>query len=362
MPGKTRPKNSVYHFLVPDRGMVDYSNRAVKALVPEEMAAVKEWKKNFIQPFSRSEILQLVKLSQAVDTLYAEHVKKSRELRQLTRDPMNIYGQPPETGEITSVQQKDRLRQSPPDILLTNYKMLDYLLTRPQDARLWADNGPDTLKYLVVDELHTFDGAQGTDLACLIRRLKDRLHLPEHHLCCVGTSATLGDKSQAEKLISYAQCIFGEPFGRTALITESRKSASEFLGETVVNNITAPDPDQASDMDPEQFDTRQAYLLKQYELWFHGTARESDLSDPEWRTKLGEKLKGHLLFQNMVKELKGRIISLEELWDRLSRIIKGTDSAPARFPQLLLGSLISLISLAQRDAGTDDNGHPICCI
>ncbi len=118
-------------------------------------------------------------------------------------------------------------------------------------------------------------------------------------------------------------------------------------------------PDQASDMDPEQFDTRQAYLLKQYDLWFHGTARESDLSDPEWRTKLGEKLKGHLLFQNMVKELKGRIISLEELWDRLSRIIKETDSAPARFPQLLLGSLISLISLAQRDAGTDDNGHPI---
>jgi len=257
------------------------------------------------------------------------------------------------------ITDKDTLRKSPPDVLLTNYKMLDYLLTRPQDARLWADNGPDTLKFLVVDELHTFDGAQGTDLACLIRRLKDRLHLPENHLCCVGTSATLGEKSSAEKLISYAQCIFGEPFGRSALITESRKSASEFLGETVVNNITTPEPDQSSDMDPEQFDTRETYLLKQYELWFHCTARKKDLSKDEWRIKLGEKLKGHLLFQNMVKELKGRIISLEDLWDRLSRIIKGTDSAPARFPQLLLGSLISLISLAQRNAGTDDNGHPI---
>ena len=46
---------------------------------------------------------------------------------------------------------------------------------------------------MVVDELHTFDGAQGTDLALLLRRLQARLHTPEGHLICVGTSATLGD-------------------------------------------------------------------------------------------------------------------------------------------------------------------------
>ena len=47
---------------------------------------------------------------------------------------------------------------SPPDILLTNYKMLDYLLVRPKDAQLWRENGPETLKYIVVDELHTLMG------------------------------------------------------------------------------------------------------------------------------------------------------------------------------------------------------------
>ena len=41
------------------------------------------------------------------------------------------------------------------------------------------DNEAETLRYLVVDELHTFDGAQGTDLACLIRRLKARLGCPK---------------------------------------------------------------------------------------------------------------------------------------------------------------------------------------
>ena len=72
---------------------------------------------------------------------------------------------------------------------MTNYKMLDYLLVRQDDRGLWAENGPDTLRYLVVDEIHTFDGAQGTDLACLIRRVKARLKMPPGHLCAVGTSA-----------------------------------------------------------------------------------------------------------------------------------------------------------------------------
>ena len=89
------------------------------------------------------------------------------------------------------VESRDMLRQQPPDILLTNYKMLDLLLTRPMDFPLWQHNAAGTLRFLVVDELHTFDGAQGTDLACLIRRLRTRLQAHEG-LVCVGTSATIG--------------------------------------------------------------------------------------------------------------------------------------------------------------------------
>ena len=68
-------------------------------------------------------------------------------------------------GRDHVITDRDTLRDRPPDVLLTNYKMLDYLLVRPFDLPLWRRNGPDTLRYLVVDELHTFDGAQGTDLA-----------------------------------------------------------------------------------------------------------------------------------------------------------------------------------------------------
>lgn len=55
------------------------------------------------------------------------------------------------------------------DILLTNYRMLDNLLVRPECKGLWEYIQSETLRFLVVDELHTFDGAQSTHLACFIR-------------------------------------------------------------------------------------------------------------------------------------------------------------------------------------------------
>ena len=115
-------------------------------------------------------------------------------------------------GRDHVITDRETLRERPPDILLTNYKMLDYLLVRPYDFRLWRHNGPDTLRYLVVDELHTFDGAQGTDLACLIRRLRVRLKVSREKLICAGTSATLGDTGDESELLAYVSRIFDQPF------------------------------------------------------------------------------------------------------------------------------------------------------
>jgi len=62
------------------------------------------------------------------------------------------------------------IRDDPPDILLTNYKMLDQLLLRQADQDIWRRSA-SSLQYLVLDEFHTYDGAQGTDVAMLLRRL-----------------------------------------------------------------------------------------------------------------------------------------------------------------------------------------------
>src|SRR5439155_19501094 len=114
-------------------------------------------------------------------------------------------------GEDYIITDRARMRRDPPDILLTNYKMLDYLLVRPADQEMWTPSRENPVRFLVVDELHSFDGAQGTDLACLIRRLKARLGVERGSLCCLGTSATLGSPEAGATLRTYAEDIFGEP-------------------------------------------------------------------------------------------------------------------------------------------------------
>lgn len=126
----------------------------------------------------------------------AELIGKSPELRGNVTAGMYVGGheQNPSrmmvfdaaNNDYRVITDHETMLNTPPDILMTNYKMLDYLLVRPKDAALWKDNNPDTLKYIAVDELHTFDGAQGTDLACLLRRLKSRLWTPTGYLCCIA--------------------------------------------------------------------------------------------------------------------------------------------------------------------------------
>ena len=99
--------------------------------------------------------------------------------------------------------------------------MLDYLLIRPKDRLLWAKNSPEALRYVIVDELHTFDGAQGTDLALLLRRLRARLKTPEGSLICAGTSATLGGNSDSAPLREYARQIFGAAFDPDSVVIET---------------------------------------------------------------------------------------------------------------------------------------------
>lgn len=132
------------------------------------------------------------------------------------------------------ITDRETMLREPPHILLTNYKMLDYLLLRPREKHLWDynDKAPDVLKFLAVDELHTFDGAQAADLACLLRRLKERLRMPDAKLCCIGTSATLGTAEDASQRIrEYAKKVFSSDFPPESLITEDRLSFDEMVAQ-----------------------------------------------------------------------------------------------------------------------------------
>lgn len=104
-------------------------------------------------------------------------------------------GDRPDTDFRRVMTRREEMRQSPPDLLITNYKMLDLLLQRTEDRALWQDS---RIQYVVLDEFHTYDGAQGTDVAMLLRRLamttgRSEPGRPLGSICPVATSATLGE-------------------------------------------------------------------------------------------------------------------------------------------------------------------------
>jgi ATP-dependent helicase YprA (DUF1998 family) len=105
---------------------------------------------------------------------------------------------------------------------LTNYVMLELMLTRP-DEFAFVDASAANLQFVVLDELHTYRGRQGADVAMLMRRLRERCGNP--NLICIGTSATIvsGESvdDQRAAVASVAETIFGVPFTADQVIEET---------------------------------------------------------------------------------------------------------------------------------------------
>lgn len=256
-------------------------------------------------------------------------------------------------GSVTVITDRNELRTNPPDILLTNYKMLDFLLVRADDTPLWAYQQPDTLRYLVVDELHTFDGAQGTDLACLVRRLKGRLNTPPEQLVCVGTSATLGDDGVGD-LLRFASDIFGEPMDDEAVIAEDRISVGDYLADAVIEHMQTPQPANMVALDPAQYSDIASYIAAQYALWFGQAVSAAEVETKPWRDTLGVALKSHFAFQNLLRDLDrlgGKSVLLKTLLTLLSRRLPACDDT--HYPLLWLSSLLSLIAYARKPGHQD---------
>lgn len=230
----------------------------------------------------------------------------------------------------TVITDRDTMRKHPPDILLTNYKMLDYLMLRPKDRELWSSNTPTTLRYVVVDELHTFDGAQGTDLALLLRRLRARLKIDVQHLICAGTSATLGGASDAAPLQEYARQVFGVPFEPDSVVTENRQSVGVFLEDATVDFMFMFHPEWAASLDPVLYATPVDAVSAWFRLFFPDEPAPDDVTVKAWRIELGQLLKRHQLFVNLLKLLKGGTVHYQLLVEAFARNMPSAGHAQIR--------------------------------
>lgn len=151
------------------------------------------------------------------------------------------------TGQEDS-QVRERIQTTTPNIILTNYMMLELLMTRAGDEKRLRDCFLENLHYLIFDELHTYRGMQGSDVSFLIRRIKAQA---KKLVLCFGTSATmvaddkLSYKEQRQKVAEVASCIFGSSYDINQVVDETLKvglSNTNYSKEDILSAINSPIP------------------------------------------------------------------------------------------------------------------------
>jgi ATP-dependent helicase YprA (DUF1998 family) len=133
-----------------------------------------------------------------------------------------------ERAEDPELFLRHEAQEGVPDLLVTNYSMLEYMLLRPierdifrKTAAYYAAN-PDQRLILVLDEAHLYRGAQGTEVAMLIRRLRNRLRLPLDQLQVICTSASFTNPGAAKR---FAADLAGKPVGGFEVLTGDKRAA-----------------------------------------------------------------------------------------------------------------------------------------
>lgn len=249
------------------------------------------------------------------------------------------------------IDRQEPLQKNPPDILLTNYRMLDLLLLRPKDQPLWRYNKPGTLRYLVLDELHTYDGAQGTDVACLIRRLMARLG-GQDAVCPVGTSATVAsDAGDAkEKLLTFASAVFDQPFAEDAVIAESRRSPPEFFA--LFQGVSKESyPANPEDLDPEPGQEVEAHARSIAARWFPEAGSLKTADAATYRLLLGQTVMRHPLARAIVSASSAKLVNEAELDQALCERLPAFKERSELHRRQYATSMLTLLSWSQKDVG-----------
>jgi len=135
------------------------------------------------------------------------------------------------TGQESDIE-KQEVKDELPDILLTNYMMLELIMTRLGESGI-RNSINENLKFLVFDELHTYRGRQGADVSLLIRRIHSNT---KNALVCIGTSATMASGSdvskQREEVAEVGRKIFGVDL-----------KSDQVVNETIISSLSSPNED-----------------------------------------------------------------------------------------------------------------------
>lgn len=215
----------------------------------------------------------------------------------------------PVTVDYECLSRED-IRNSFPDIIITNYKMLELMLLRQEDRKLFSPH----LKFIVADELHSYLGAQGTELACLLRRLVSRIRVEGgNEPIFVGASATIVADTAVNlnrQVAEYATGFFGAPLTENDVFT-GEVEEREFEGEDWIHKAAAEDPGIVLEGSREDFIKLLASICPEGKV-------PSDIPEDieDRKVLLGKIMLHNFLFRFLSSRLR-RPKSLKEIEDEL---------------------------------------------
>lgn len=105
----SRKDQEVYHYLLPDNGMADYSDKVVKSLKESEIKTITNWRKEFVKSFTPDEKAQLLRISNKIDELWQEHTAQRRKERDIVTDSLKVWPESEHSEQLSSTHSKDAL-------------------------------------------------------------------------------------------------------------------------------------------------------------------------------------------------------------------------------------------------------------
>lgn len=250
---------------------------------------------------------------------------------------------------------REEIRKNPPNILLTNYSMLEYLLLRPEDASLFGNVFGTRWRHIAIDEAHVYTGALGTEVAYLIRRLKARVAVdsgvkPKMH--CYMTSATIGTDEDLPRVAKFAQDLFGEPFSNDIhdldVIKSVKDDPVESLDETPWGSLPLPLWNELrSVLDSSEGDCTEAEGLRRVlepHVPAHIMKRLDGAKSP--LLGLGAILRGEGSTQSLIRKSGKKLLDLTSLSEMGSLGVDGLEGSPEDVE--ILSSMVEVLSAAQR--------------
>ncbi|QVK20845.1 DEAD/DEAH box helicase [Mycoplasmatota bacterium] len=119
------------------------------------------------------------------------------------------------------IRSRDEMRENPPMLLFTNYSMLEYILIRPHDQKIFVKQNTKNWKYIVMDEAHVYTGSKGIELSHLLRRLVGKFTNGKVQYAL--TSATLGKGEESiSEIIDFASSLTNSSYTKENIVFSDR--------------------------------------------------------------------------------------------------------------------------------------------